>query len=149
MKKRIIFIWNCFCMITACTLTATALFTTLLFPTESISPYTLWQVLITSFLCALSALLYPWERTMKKTEFRIRVCVHYILINIIVLSFGWRFEWYQPTHLRSILSMLITIAVIFCIVSLISWTRSAKDAKKMNERLEEYQKNLYDKEFEE
>lgn len=86
---------------------------------------------------------------MKKTEFRIRVAIHYILINIIVLGFGSRFEWYQPTHLRSILSMLIAIAVIFAAVSFISWSLSAKDAKKMNERLEQYQENLYTKELEE
>ena len=84
---------------------------------------------------------------MNKTEFLIRVAIHYILINVIVLVFGRRFNWYQPTHLRSILSMLITIAVIFAIVSLMSWNRSAKDAKKLNERLEQYQENLYTKDF--
>ena len=86
---------------------------------------------------------------MRKTEFRIWVAIHYILINIIVLGFGSRFEWYQPTHLRSILSMLIAIAVIFAAVSVISWSLSAKDAKKMNERLEQYRENLYTKDFEE
>ena len=86
---------------------------------------------------------------MKKTELLIRVAIHYILINAIVLGFGSRFEWYRPTHLRSILSMLIAIAVIFTAVSVISWSLSAKDAKKMNERLEQYQENLYNKELEE
>ena len=86
---------------------------------------------------------------MKKTEFLIRVVIHYILINAIVLGFGSRFNWYQPTHLKSTLYMLIAIAVIFAAVSVISWSLSAKDAKKMNERLEQYQENLYTKELEE
>lgn len=34
--------------------------------------------------------------------------------------------------------MLLTIAVIFMIVSVISWTKSAEDARRMNERLKEY-----------
>ena len=45
--------------------------------------------------------------------------------------------------------MLIAIAVIFAIVSLISWSLSAKDAKKMNEQLEKYRESLYTKESEE
>ena len=86
---------------------------------------------------------------MKKTEFRIRVAIHYILINIIVLGFGSRFEWYQPAHFKSTLYMLIAIAVIFAAVSFISWSLSAKDAKKMNERLERYRESLHTKELEE
>ena len=45
--------------------------------------------------------------------------------------------------------MLIAIAIIFAAVSVISWSLSAKDAKKMNERLEQYRENLYTKDFEE
>ncbi len=149
MRKKLMALWNLFCIITTCSLTATALFTTLLFPTDKVSPNILWQILLVSALCTASTLLYPWEHKMNKTEFLIRVAIHYILINIIVLGFGRRFNWYQPTHLRSFLSMLITIAVIFAIVSLISWSRSAKDAKKMNEQLERYRENLYTKELEE
>lgn len=136
-------------MITACVLTATALFTTVIDPVDSITPHTLWQILITSFLCALSALIYPWERAIQKTEFYIRICIHYILINIIVLGCGCRFEWYHPAHFKSVVYMLILIAVIFAIVSLIMWKNSANDARQMNEKLGQYQKNLYGKEFEE
>ena len=142
-------LWNMFCIVTTCSLTATAFFTTILFPIDMTSPNVLWQILFVSALCTASTLLYPWEHKMKKTEFLIRVAIHYILINVIVLGFGYRFEWYQPTHLRSILSMLIAIAVIFAIVSLISWSLSAKDAKKMNEQLEKYRESLYTKESEE
>ncbi len=84
---------------------------------------------------------------MKKTELLIRIAIHYILINAIVLGFGSQFNWYHPTHLRSILSMLIAIAVIFAAVSVISWSLSAKDAKKMNERLEQYRESLHSKDL--
>ena len=84
---------------------------------------------------------------MKKTELLIRIVIHYILINAIVLGFGSWFNWYHPTHLRSILSMLIAIAVIFAAVSVISWILSAKDAKKMNERLEQYRESLHSKDL--
>ena len=149
MRKRLMFLWNMFCVISSCVLIVTALFTTILFPTDRISPNVLWQMVFVSALCTASTLLYPWERKMKKTEFLIRVVIHYILINAIVLGFGSRFNWYQPAHFKSTLYMLIAIAVIFAAVSVISWSLSAKDAKKMNERLEQYQENLYTKELEE
>ncbi len=149
MKKRLMFLWNTFCIISACVLIVTALFTTILFPTDSISPNVLWQMVFVSFLCTASTLLYPWEHKLKKTEFFIRVAIHYILINVIVLGFGSRFHWYQPAHFKSTLYMLIAIAVIFAIVSLISWSLSAKDAKKMNERLERYRESLHTKELDE
>lgn len=142
MKKRLSFLWKQFCMISACSLAAVALFTTILFPVDSIHPNVIWQAFFVSFLCTASTLFYPWERKPKKAERYIRKAIHYILINVIVLGFGSLFEWYQPAHLRSLLSMLFTIALIFAAVSFISWQNSVQDAKKMNERLEQYQEIL-------
>lgn len=139
MKKRLAFLWNKFCIISTCLLTAAAFFTTILSPAETISQNTLWQILFVSLLCALSTFLYPWERKMGRAELYIRVGIHYLLINMIVLGFGSRFDWYQPIHLKSILAMFLAIAVIFAVVSFTSWNCSAKDAKKMNERLDQYQ----------
>lgn len=138
MKKRLLFLWNEFCMISTCILTAAAFFTTLLSPAETISQNTLWQILFVSFLCALSTFLYPWDRRISRTELYVRGVIQYLLINMIVLGFGSRFGWYQPIHGKSILSMVLTIAIIFAAVSFISWSHSAKDAQKMNERLEQY-----------
>lgn len=139
MKRRIHFLWNCFCMITTCTLTATMLFTNVLFPVDSMPTNILWQILLVSFLCVMSTLLYPWDRALKKREFCILSGIHYIIINVIILGFGSLFEWYRITSFKSILFMLTAIAVIFVLVSAISWSHSAKDTKKMNERLEKYQ----------
>lgn len=139
LKKRIVFVWNCFCTITACVLVVTALFTTVIDPVDSITPYTLWQIFITSFLCSLSILIYPWKRVIQKTEFHIRVCLHYIIINAIVLGFGWRFQWYHPSDIRSVIAMLVSIAAVFIFVTYVSQKRAAEDAKKMNEQLKKYQ----------
>lgn len=69
-----------------------------------------------------------------------RKVFHYIMVNMIVLGAGFVFEWYDPKSMGSVTAMLVTIAVIFAVVSGISWGRSARDAKRMNERLQEYMK---------
>ncbi|MDE5591233.1 MAG: DUF3021 domain-containing protein, partial [Acetatifactor sp.] len=52
---------------------------------------------------------------------------------------------YNPKSVVSVVAMMVTIAIIFVVVSCVSWTRSARDAKKMNEKLKEYMKNPVDK----
>lgn len=132
-------------MVTTCVVFAVALFTTAVNPSETVDAVTLWQMPAVSFLCTLGCLIYPWDRNLGKKEMIVRIGIHYIYSNIVVLGAGYIFRWYQPDHLRSIIAMLLTIAVIFMIVSVISWTKSAKDARRMNERLKEYRQKAENK----
>lgn len=139
--KKFWFVMNCFAVITCCVVAAVAAFTTVIFPAESISPYITWQILLVSFLCAVSTLVYPWDKELKKGKFRLIIALHYILINIIVLGFGILFDWYNYDNLLNVLTMIIMIAVIFAVVSVVSWKKSEMDAKVMNEKLQKYQNN--------
>ena len=38
----------------------------------------LWQIPFLSFLGALSSLIYPWDRSMTRKEFVIRIVIHYL-----------------------------------------------------------------------
>ena len=137
--KKIRFLFEVFSMVTACVVVAVALFTTVLDPVDAVEPAILWQIPCVSFLCSLGCLIYPWDRTPGKKEMGIRIAVHYLLINGIVLTAGFWFRWYRLDHLGSIVAMLVTIALIFGIVSAISWTSDVGDAKRMNKKLREFQ----------
>lgn len=143
MKRRLKFLWDCFCMISTCVMALIALFTTVVDPTEAINPMVLWQALMVSLLCALSCFIFPWDVVMKKWEVWVRTAIHYVIINLIVLGFGNRFQWYQINNAISLTLMLISIAVVYAIVSCISWRKSKQDAQKMNERLMQYQGKKY------
>lgn len=88
----------------------------------------------------MGSLIYPWKRTPGKTEMGIRMLLHYLLVNLIVLGAGLWFGWYRIDHLWSVLSMMISIAAVFAVVSAIEMTKSSKEAKQMNEKLKEYRK---------
>lgn len=133
------FLFEIFSMVTACVVIAVAFFTTVLEPVDAVDPVLLWQIPCVSFLCSLGCLIYPWDRVPGKREMAVRIVAHYILINGIVLTAGFCFEWYRVDHLGSVAVMLLTIALIFGIVSALSWRRAAVDAKRMNERLREFQ----------
>lgn len=136
--KKIKFLFRIFCTVTVFVVAAVALFTTVIHPEDSLDPDTLWEILLVSFLCTLGSLIHPWKRTPGKTEMGIRMVLHYVWVNLIVLGAGLWFHWYGTEHLWSVISMEISITVIFLIVSAIEMTRSSREAKRMNERLKEY-----------
>lgn len=137
--KKIRFLFEVFSMVTSCVVIAVALFTTALEPVDAVEPVILWQILCVSFLCSLGSLIYPWDRALGKWEMGIRILIHYLLINGIVLTAGFRFEWYRADNLGSVVVMVVTIILIFGIVSAVSWSKSAADARRMNEKLREFQ----------
>lgn len=61
------------------------------------------------------------------------------MTNVIVLTSGFCFQWYRSDDLGSVAVMLVTIALIFGVVSAFSWSRDAGEAKRMNDKLREFQ----------
>lgn len=139
MKERLNFLFSVFSMVTTYVVIAVAVFTTILEPSETVDSAVLWQIPLVSFFCSLGCLIYPWDRSCKKKEKAVRVGVHYVYINIVVLGAGVWFGWYRVDHPGSVAAMLITIAVIFAAASVIGWRKAAEDARRINERLKEYQ----------
>lgn len=137
--RKIRYLFEIFSMVTACVVIAVAFFTTVLESVAAVEPVIFWQIPCVSFLCSLGCLIYPLDRVSGKREMAIRIVAHYILINGIVLTAGFCFEWYRVDHLGSVAVMLLTIALIFGIVSALSWRKAAMDAKRMNEKLREFQ----------
>lgn len=127
---------NMFFVITTCVLTAVALFTNILFPVQEVEPVIFWQILATCFLCALSTLVYQFE----KMPFVLTVFLHYLMINAIVLGFGHLFEWYDVTDWKSVIAMVVMIALIYALVVLCSWKGLVREAEKMNRKLQDLQK---------
>ncbi|MCM1191173.1 MAG: DUF3021 domain-containing protein [Butyrivibrio sp.] len=144
-RRKMKFLADVFSMITSCIVIAVAVFTTVINPIERIQSVILWQIPAASLVLTLVSLIYPWDRPMGKLEIVLRTAVHYVLINLIVLGAGVIFDWYDPTNWRNVIAMLVSIAVIFALVDGISWRRSAREAREMNEKLKEYVKIAVDK----
>lgn len=144
--RKFRFVMDVFTTVTTCVLVAVGLFTTVFFPVERIKSTELWQILIVSFLCAVSVLIYPEDSKARGISFKIQVVVHYLLINAIVLGFGAWFGWYDLKNPLSVFVMALVIAVIFAVVSGVTWRRSKREAQELNERLREYQNHGADRE---
>ncbi|MDD2993168.1 MAG: DUF3021 domain-containing protein [Pygmaiobacter sp.] len=96
-----------------------------------------WQVLIAGLLCGVvTAVLIPGESKTRR-EWITRFCVHYLLINAIILGCGALFGWYTVTPV-GVVYMMITVALVYVAVATMTYLRNKSTAEKINERLEQF-----------
>ena len=134
------FVLNKFYEITAWSLLASVVMT-LISKSDMIPSSLLWQIPLLSFLGALSSLIYPWDRSMTRKEFVIRIAIHYLIMNGIVLGGGSLFGWFDIHEPLQVAMMALSVAVIFFIISLYSWTKGNREAQKLNQRLKKRNDN--------
>lgn len=142
MKEKIKCVLRTFVLVMTCVVFAVAVFCTIIDPTEKIDAMTLWHIPLVSMLTSLETLIYPWNRRMGRVECAVRIFAHYLMIVAVVLLSGWMLEWYDISSAKSVIIMILTVTIIFAIVSAVSWSASAKTAKLMNEKLQEMRKTL-------
>ena len=130
------FVLNKFYEITAWSLLASVVMT-LISKSDMIPSSLLWQIPVLSFLGALSSLIYPWDRSMTRKEFVIRIAIHYR----IILGGGGFFGWFDIHEPLQVAMMALSVAIIFFIISLYSWTKGNREAQKLNQRLKKRNDN--------
>ena len=130
------FVLNKFYEITAWSLLASVVMT-LISKSDMIPSSLLWQIPVLSFLGALSSLIYPWDRSMTRKEFVIRIAIHYL----IILGGGGFFGWFDIHEPLQVAMMALSVAIIFFIISLYSWTKGNREAQKLNQRLKKRNDN--------
>lgn len=134
------FVLNKFYEITAWSLLASVVMT-LISKSDMIPSSLLWQIPLLSFLGALSSLIYPWDRSMTRKEFVIRIAIHYLIMNGIILGGGGFFGWFDIHEPLQVAMIALSVAIIFFIISLYSWTKGNREAQKLNQRLKKRNDN--------
>ena len=134
------FVLNKFYEITAWSLLASVVMT-LISKSDMIPSSLLWQFPFLSFLGALSSLIFPWDRSMTRKEFVIRIAIHYLIMNGIILGGGGFFGWFDIHEPLQVAMMALSVAIIFFIISLYSWTKGNREAQKLNQRLKKRNDN--------
>lgn len=133
-----------FTKVTTCTVAGVGVYCGIFFPGIHFGAEMMWQILLVALLTSAGTLLYNDELSKKSTK--IRCVIHYLTVNIIVVVCGIWFGWFHTDDLAQVIGMLILIAVIFLIVSAVSWKKVMKEADLMNRRLAEYQGDREDTE---
>lgn len=134
---RIKVFFDVFTKVTTCVVFAVAIYCRIFFPGLNFKEDMLWQILLVSLLTSAGTLMYNDD--IKKNSMKVRCIIHYLMVNVIVVGCGIWFEWFYAENLAQVIGMLILIAIIFTVVSVVSWRKVEKEAELMNQRLAEYQ----------
>lgn len=101
---------------------------------DGISFKTLIRIPCAAFITALvTAIVYSKEATTKKGIY-IRIFVHYLLLCIVMLTFGTAVEWVK-FNLGGVITMVISTTAIYVFTFFGVYISSKKDAENLNRAL--------------
>lgn len=138
-------ILNTFTYISTGVLIGSAIYIKIFWNRPQLTGDILWQILSVSLLCSLGNLLYfdnKFELDKKnfKKRFLIRLIVHYLYINCIVIGLGLIYEWFYLYRVDMMISIVIMIFIIFVLIWSTNFLRDKELAEQLNEKLKEYYK---------
>lgn len=138
--KRLKSMVSVFEKVTAGILFVTAVFISVFYGWDiELSVDILWQILFLSAVCALGSIILPLEGEKEKEVSRIamlvRTIIYFIYINVVVLGFGFLFEWFTFDNSWQVFGMELAIIFVFAAVALIFYWSQCLEARRMNEEL--------------
>lgn len=91
------------------------------------------QVLGVSALTASCSFIYYGKYDMSRKEFTIRIIIHFILISIVVLGFGYLVSWYKT--IDGALGVFVVFVFVYAFVWIMSYISDKKTSESINEAL--------------
>lgn len=98
-----------------------------------------FEILAVALSTALASLVYLSKNELSKKGMMIRQIIHFILLLVIVYSFGYLFKWWS--ELSGILIVGAIFLGIYAIVFIVTYRMERKDSFKINEALKKLPKD--------
>ena len=98
-----------------------------------------FEILAVALSTALASLVYLSKNELSKKGMMIRQIIHFILLLVIVYSFGYLFKWWS--ELSGILIVGAIFLGIYAIVFIVTYRMEKKDSFKINEALKKLPKD--------
>lgn len=110
-------------------------------PNLALDLKSIYIIMAFSFISALiGIILYPLNN-ISETKMRIRIAIHFFTLELILIALGSILEIVNNT--LDVIILVLEIAFIYILVRLLSWKNDKKDAKKINEKLKAFKKDVY------
>lgn len=94
-----------------------------------------WMVMLTGLVGAIPSFLFHFKKDSEPTrkEFQIRIVLHFIVIETLIMIMGWVFKWYDGVF--EALIVAVTIFAVYLFVWFFSYRINTSLAKNINEAL--------------
>lgn len=139
LQKRITELFLTFCITTTGTVFVCAAYISIFWRGALLDPDILWQILLLCFVCSLCNFIHPFQES-SRMRVLLNIGIRYCYINLVVLGGGHLFRWLDIKNFLMLVVMMLEILFVFVVVSWVMWRLYKKDAQRLNEKLQEYQR---------
>ncbi|WP_223555651.1 MULTISPECIES: DUF3021 family protein [Lysinibacillus] len=112
------------------------------YPDMSFDLNSIYIIMAFSFLSASIGFILYSPNAISEKQMRIRMAIHFFTLEILLITLSSIFG-----IVNSVLDCIILalqIAVIYLLVRLLSWQKDKKEAKKINEKLKAFKKDIFE-----
>jgi ABC-type polysaccharide/polyol phosphate export permease len=103
---------------------------------EALTSMTLWQILLSAALCALSTTLFFPDEYPGKVRFWVGIALHFVSLCVIMIVCGRWFGWVGPKF-RDAAIMVGYVVIVYAFTTGISYLLEVKQATNMDRKLQE------------
>lgn len=100
---------------------------------------TLFEILSVGVVCGAGTEMILFHCDENPVKAKIRLGIHYVFINAVVLVCGYFYGWYALS-ISGVLLMCLTSAAVYAFTFYLGYFNERKTAAKMNEKLQELKK---------
>jgi hypothetical protein len=124
-----------------------SIFITIFIPDILFSIHLLWQIIGMSAVCSCGNFIYLSRNDLGKQQMKLRIILHYLYINVVVLTGAFLWEWLIPGYTIQILVMFLLIAAVYSAITIITFRQEERTAEKLNIRLRKMNSAEAEKEY--
>lgn len=95
-----------------------------------------WIVMGTGALTSLPSLLFYFKEEPTKCQYRIRIAIHFCVIQAIVMTEGFLLNWYESFPMALFIFAMIT--AVYLLTFLFSYVTSTNTANSINKSLKKF-----------
>jgi len=110
------------------------------YPDMAFDLKSIYIIIAFSFLSALTGFILYSPNEISEKKMRIKTVIHFFTLEILLITLGVILGILKNG--LDVLTMALQIAVIYMIIRLLSWKNDIKEAKKINEKLKTFKKNV-------
>lgn len=103
---------------------------------EALTPDTMWQILLSAALCALSTTLFFPDEYHGKVRFWLGIGLHFVSLCAIMIVCGRWFGWVGPSVWDAAV-MVIYVVIVYAFTTGVTCLLEVKQAADMDRQLQE------------
>ncbi|MFW5435040.1 DUF3021 family protein [Paenibacillus apiarius] len=93
----------------------------------------IYAIMMCALVGVLPSLIFYFPSTISEKGMRMRILIHFIIVEAVLLIFTNRMGW--VTEAGGVTILVVEIAIIYMLVRLLGWNNDRQVAKEINEQL--------------